>query len=147
MITGVQFIAENGGGADVRLHKADSLSITAAAFVAETIGAGLNALPAKAEKRPATDHKPKRSKTDEELVKDYGQPTLKLDSHTAAALLTVGLFAFDCATYGFASICLYVLKRSVGLDTFIGIDMVPDEAVEHALATIGRWMAGMHWFS
>jgi hypothetical protein len=64
-----------------------------------------------------------------------------------AALLSVSLFAFDCATYGFAAIGIYVLKRSVSLDTFIGIDMVPDEAVKYVLKAIVQWVVGIRWFS
>ena len=54
--------------------------------------------------------------------------------------LALCVFGFESAVYGLTLAGLYVLKRASGFDMVKGVDMVPDEAVEHALTSMAHWV-------
>lgn len=56
-----------------------------------------------------------------------------------AQVLAAGLFlGFDAATILPAAAAGYVIKRSLHIDVFPGIDTLPDPMIEHALRQVAR---------
>lgn len=76
-------------------------------------------------------------------ARDVGQVEegqyVKFHPAGTACLLALCVFGFEATTYGLTFAGLYVLKRASGFDLVKGVDMVPDEAVEHALSIMAHW--------